>query len=101
METAPAATPPILEIDGLQTTFHTRDGVVRAVDGVSCRVHRGEVLAVVGESGCGKSVTALSVLRLIPSPPAASRPTRFVWTGWTFSSSRRSRCRAFEATRSP
>ena len=69
METAPAATPPILEIDGLQTTFHTRDGVVRAEDGVSCRVHRGEVLAVVGESGCGKSVTALSVLRLIPSPP--------------------------------
>ena len=68
-ETAPEATTPILEIDGLHTTFHTRGGVVRAVDGVSCRVHRGEVLAVVGESGCGKSVTALSVLRLIPSPP--------------------------------
>ena len=69
MEMAPTATAPILEIDGLETTFHTRDGVVRAVDDVSCRVHRGEVLAVVGESGCGKSVTALSVLRLIPSPP--------------------------------
>ena len=68
-ETAPAATPPILEIDRLHTTFHTRDGVVRAVDGVSCRIHRGEVLAVVGESGCGKSVTALSILRLIPTPP--------------------------------
>jgi len=60
---------PILEIDDLHTTFHTRDGVVRAVDGVSLRLHRGEVLAIVGESGCGKSVTALSILRLISSPP--------------------------------
>ena len=69
IEMAPAAAAPILEIDGLRTTFHTRDGVVRAVDGVSCRVDRGEVLAVVGESGCGKSVTALSILRLVPNPP--------------------------------
>lgn len=59
----------ILEIDDLATHFFTRDGVVRAVDGVSYRVHAGETLAVVGESGCGKSVTALSVLRLIASPP--------------------------------
>ena len=66
---ATAESAPVLEIDGLETTFQTRDGDVRAVDGVSCRVHRGEVLAVVGESGCGKSVTALSVLRLIPTPP--------------------------------
>ena len=60
-------TMPILEIDSLHTTFHTRDGVVRAVDGVSFRLHRGEVLSIVGESGCGKSVTALSVLRLVSS----------------------------------
>ena len=60
---------PLLEIEDLRTYFFTRDGVVRAVDGVSYEVRPGETLAVVGESGCGKSVTALSVLRLIPSPP--------------------------------
>jgi peptide/nickel transport system ATP-binding protein len=60
---------PLLEIEGLKTWFFTRDGVVRAVDGVSFVVYPGETLAVVGESGCGKSVTALSILRLIASPP--------------------------------
>ncbi|MBM3598205.1 MAG: ABC transporter ATP-binding protein [Alphaproteobacteria bacterium] len=60
---------PLLEIDALKTHFFTRDGVVRAVDGVSCAVAPGETLAIVGESGCGKSVTALSILRLIPNPP--------------------------------
>jgi len=59
----------ILDIADLRTWFFTRDGVVRAVDGVSFHVIAGETLAIVGESGCGKSVTALSVLRLIPSPP--------------------------------
>ena len=59
----------LLRIEDLKTHFFTRDGVVRAVDGVSFDVHQGETLAVVGESGCGKSVTALSVLRLIASPP--------------------------------
>src|SRR6202041_2300495 len=67
---APAAAPrPLLEIDDLRTWFFTRDGIVRAVDGVSFSVLPGETLAIVGESGCGKSVTALSVLRLIASPP--------------------------------
>ncbi len=60
---------PVLDIADLKTWFFTRDGVVRAVDGVSFHVLPGETLAIVGESGCGKSVTALSILRLIPSPP--------------------------------
>ncbi|MCA3279770.1 MAG: ABC transporter ATP-binding protein [Roseomonas sp.] len=59
----------ILEIDNLQTHFRTPDGINRAVDGVSFHVEAGETLAVVGESGCGKSVTAMSILRLIPEPP--------------------------------
>jgi peptide/nickel transport system ATP-binding protein len=66
---AAAAVEPILDIADLRTWFFTRDGVVRAVDGVSFLVIPGETLAIVGESGCGKSVTALSILRLIPSPP--------------------------------
>jgi peptide/nickel transport system ATP-binding protein len=60
---------PILEVKDLRTYFYTRDGVVRSVDGVSFSVSEGETLAIVGESGCGKSVTSLSLLRLIPSPP--------------------------------
>jgi peptide/nickel transport system ATP-binding protein len=66
---ASAQAGPVLEIDGLQTHFFAPDGVVRAVDGVSYAVHSGETLGVVGESGCGKSVTALSILRLVASPP--------------------------------
>ncbi len=60
---------PVLELNNLQTQFETRSGIVRAVDGVSYYVNHGETLGVVGESGCGKSVTSLSVLRLIPNPP--------------------------------
>ncbi|MCC6629523.1 MAG: ABC transporter ATP-binding protein, partial [Chloroflexi bacterium] len=59
----------LLEVDNLKTQFFTQDGVVRAVDGVSFTVRRGETLGIVGESGCGKSITALSLMRLIPSPP--------------------------------
>ena len=60
---------PLLEIDNLETHFFTPDGVVRAVNGVSWAVHPGETLGIVGESGCGKSVTALSILRLVANPP--------------------------------
>ena len=59
----------LLEIENLQTHFFTSAGVVKAVDGVSYTVDEGETVAVVGESGCGKSVTAMSILRLIPWPP--------------------------------
>ena len=61
--------PPLLEVQNLQTHFGTIDGVVRAVEGVSFHINAGETLGVVGESGCGKSVTAMSILRLIQEPP--------------------------------
>ncbi len=59
----------LLEIKGLRTNFDTPDGVVRAVNNVNITLKRGEIFALVGESGCGKSMTALSVMRLIPNPP--------------------------------
>jgi oligopeptide/dipeptide ABC transporter ATP-binding protein len=65
-----AADRPLLKIQDLHTRFHTLDGVVNAVDGVDFHVLRGEVLGLVGESGCGKSVTALSILQLLRCPPA-------------------------------
>jgi peptide/nickel transport system ATP-binding protein len=71
-QSAPGAATPddaILRLVDLKTYFFSRDGVVRAVDGVSYHIRRGETLGVVGESGCGKSVSALSILRLIPDPP--------------------------------
>ena len=64
-----AAEATVLDVKGLQTVFFTNSGLFRAVDDVSFRVRRGETLAIVGESGCGKSVTALSVMRLVPDPP--------------------------------
>ena len=60
---------PILEVKGLKTVFHTEAGTVHAVDGLDFTLHENETLAIVGESGCGKSVASLSILRLIASPP--------------------------------
>jgi oligopeptide/dipeptide ABC transporter ATP-binding protein len=60
---------PLLQIENLSTFFQTPEGTVRAVNGVSYQVYKGEILGIVGESGCGKSVSVLSVLRLIPEPP--------------------------------
>jgi len=70
----------LLEVRGLQTSFHTRDGVVRAVTGVDFHVDRGEVMGLVGESGCGKSVTSLSIMRLI-APPGRVEAGEVVFDG--------------------
>jgi peptide/nickel transport system ATP-binding protein len=71
----------LLEIRDLKTWFRTDDGMVRAVDGVSLSIDAGETLAVVGESGCGKTVTARSVLKLIDMPPGRFEAGRIVWRG--------------------
>ena len=60
---------PLLEVKNLRTHFYTFEGVVKAVDGVSYDLEEGETLGLVGESGCGKSVSAMSLMRLIPDPP--------------------------------
>ena len=65
---AKALPDPVLEIVGLRVVFDTEEGVARAVDGVDLAMRRGGVMALVGESGCGKSVTAYSILRLIDKP---------------------------------
>ncbi len=72
---------PLLEVKGLKTYFFTDEGVVRAVDGVDMVIHKGETLGVVGESGCGKSVTALSVMRLIPQPPGRIVEGKILYNG--------------------
>ena len=69
----------LLDIKGLKTYFFTEEGVVRAVDGIDLRIDRGETLGVVGESGCGKTVTALSIMKLIPMPPGRIVEGQMVW----------------------
>ena len=59
---------PILEVSNLRTHFHTEDGVVKAVDGIDFHVNAGEIMGLVGESGCGKTVTSLSIIGLVDSP---------------------------------
>ena len=69
-DTAPTLDAPVLEVDGLTTVFHTRDGTIHAVNGVSFHLRAGELVGVVGESGSGKSVTMMSLMKLLPEPPA-------------------------------
>jgi len=71
----------VLEVDNLITRFHTQDGVVHAVNGVSFHLREGEMLGIVGESGCGKSVTVMSLLRLIPIPPGEIADGRAIFNG--------------------
>jgi peptide/nickel transport system ATP-binding protein len=71
----------LLEIRGLKTQFSTDHGTIHAVDGVDLAIDRGETLGVVGESGCGKSVTAMSVMKLIPSPPGRIAAGEILWEG--------------------
>jgi peptide/nickel transport system ATP-binding protein len=75
------STPRLLEIENLQVHFSTDDGMVRAVDGVSIGVDGGETVCVVGESGCGKTVTAMTVLKLIAMPPGRIAGGRILWQG--------------------
>ena len=63
----------LITITDLQTHFFTPEGIVRAVDGVSFGIPKGKTLGILGESGCGKSVTALTIMRLIPDPPGRIR----------------------------
>ena len=72
---------PLLDIRGLKTYFRTDDGMVRAVDGVDLTIGRGETVGVVGESGCGKTVTAMTVLKLIQMPPGKIVEGSILWQG--------------------
>jgi peptide/nickel transport system ATP-binding protein len=71
----------LLSIEGLKVHFHTDDGWLHAVDGVDIAIERGETVCVVGESGCGKSVTAMTVLKLLPMPPGRIVAGRVMWQG--------------------
>ena len=71
----------ILDVKALRTHFYTNEGVVKAVDGLTYHVHKGECVGLVGESGCGKSVSAMSVLRLIPYPPGIIEGGEIVFKG--------------------
>ena len=71
----------LLEIRGLKTHFRTDDGWLHAVDGVDIAVDRGETVSVVGESGCGKTVTAMTILKLVPMPPGKIVAGEVLWRG--------------------
>ena len=72
---------PLLAVENLQTEFHTPDGIVKAVNGISYTLNEGEILGIVGESGSGKSVSVLSLLQLLPHPPAYIKAGTAVFDG--------------------
>ena len=74
-------TEPLLKIEDLKISFYTDEGIVRALDGVSLEIQPGRVLGLVGETGCGKSVTGEAILRLIPSPPGRIEDGRIFFKG--------------------
>ena len=96
----PPVADPVLEIEDLRVRFHLHDHTVRAVDGVNIALGRRETLGIVGESGCGKSVTSLAVMRLIPSPPGKSPAARSACSGATCCDWTSRRCAASAATAS-
>ena len=89
----------VLRVDGLKTSFYTREGIVRAVDDVSFDLHKGETLCIVGESGCGKSVTALSILGLLPKPPAKIEGGQVLFLGEDLTSASEKRMREIRGNR--
>ena len=82
----------VLEVNDLHVSFDTYAGEVKAVRGVTFTLHEGEVLAIVGESGCGKSVTAQTVMKLNPMPPARIPQGRCAWASTTLWLPARKRC---------
>ena len=72
---------PLLRVRNLRTSFNTPEGKITAVNGISFDVEHGETLALVGESGCGKSVSALSILRLVPNPPGVIECGEVIFEG--------------------
>ena len=71
----------LLKIEDLKTYFYTYEGIVKAVNGINLQINKGETLGLVGESGCGKSITALSIMRLIPTPPGKIVNGKIIFEG--------------------
>ena len=93
--------PVVLDVQDLRTHFHTDAGVARAVDGISFNIRAGECVALVGESGCGKSVTSLTVMRLLAMPPARIASGTVYSTASTCWACPKKRCARSAAKRSP
>ncbi len=91
----------LLEVKGLRTEFRSGGSSFAAVDGISFSLAPGETLGIVGESGCGKSVTSLSIMRLVPNPPGRITAGEIVLEGRISSTCRRATCAPCAATTSP